>query len=62
MSKNFHELDQAKRHLRMAEIKLGMGEIKECKAEITAANKLLTQVEKDRNGKYDEKSQSSREG
>lgn len=62
MSKNFHELDQAKRHLRMAEIKLGMGEIKECKAEITAANKLLTQVEKDRNGKRDEKSQSSREG
>lgn len=51
MSKHFHELDQAKRHLRMAEIKLGMGEIKECKAEITAANKLLTQVEKDRNAK-----------
>jgi len=62
MSKNFHELDKIKRHLRMADIKLGMGNIKECKAEVTAANKLLTQVEKDRNGKHDEKSQSSREG
>lgn len=62
MSKNFHELDKIKRHLRMAEIKLGMGAIKECKQEVAAANKLLGQVEKDRNGKHDKASEPSWEG
>ena len=62
MSKNFHEIDRAKRHIRMADIQIGSGEIKKCKAELNAALKLLNQVEKARNGKHDETSESSGEG
>ena len=53
MSKNFHEIDKAKSHIRMADIKLGMGDWKESKAELNAALKLLTKVEKEKNGKHD---------
>lgn len=62
MSKNFHELDKVKRHIRMADLKLSIGEWKECKAELSAATKLLTQVEKEQNGKHDQTSEPSREG
>jgi hypothetical protein len=62
MSKHFHELDQVKRHLRMADIKLSMENLKECKAEITAASKILTALEKGKNGKHEQASEPSREG
>lgn len=61
MSKNFHEIDRAKRHIRMADIKLGMGDWKESKAELNAALKLLNQVEKEKNGKHDKASEPSGE-
>jgi len=62
MSKNFHELDKVKRHIRMADLQLSIGKWKECKAELSAANKLLTQVEKEQNGKHEQASEPSREG
>lgn len=62
MSKHFHELDRIKRHLRMAELKLSMEKLKECKAEITAASKLLNELEKIKNGKHEQKNEPSREG
>ena len=60
MSKNFHELDKVKRHIRMADLKLSIGENKECKAELNAAVKLLNAVEKAKNGKHDETDQPGR--
>jgi len=62
MSKNFHEMDRIKRHVRMADIKLGMGDCKECKAELNAAIKLLNFIEKSKNGKHEQADESSREG
>lgn len=62
MSKNFHELDKVKRHIRMADLQLSIGKWKECKAELSAANKLLTQVEKEQNGKHDKASEPGGEG
>lgn len=53
MSKHFHEIDQSKRHIRMADIKLQMGDLKECKQELNAAIKLINSVEKANNGKHD---------
>lgn len=60
MSKFFHEIDTIKRHIRMADIKLGMKEWKECKAELNAAMKLLSKTEKDSNGKYEQESEPGR--
>ena len=60
MSKFFHEIDTIKRHIRMAEIKLGMKEWKECKAELNAAIKLLSKTEKDSNGKHEQESEPGR--
>jgi len=51
MSKNFHELDKIKRHIRMADLKLSIGHNKECKAELNAAVKLLNAIEKPKNDK-----------
>lgn len=62
MSKYFHELDAIKRHLRMAELKLSMENLKECKVEINAASKLITQLEKTKNGKHEQESEPGREG
>jgi len=59
MSKNFHDLDKIKRHLRMADLKLSMENLKECKAEIESAVSIIDMLEK-ANGKHDETPKPSR--
>jgi biotin-(acetyl-CoA carboxylase) ligase len=60
MSKFFHEIDEIKRHIRMADIKLSMKDWKECKAELNAAVRLLGKTEKTANGKHEQESESGR--
>lgn len=60
MSKFFHEIDEIKRHIRMADIKLSMKDWKECKAELNAAVRLLSKTEKTANGKHEQESESGR--
>lgn len=60
MSKFFHEIDEIKRHIRMADIKLSMKDWKECKAELNAAIRVLSKTEKVANGKHEQENESSR--
>lgn len=60
MSKFFHEIDEIKRHIRMADIKLSMKDWKECKAELNSAVRLLSKTEKVANGKHEQENESGR--
>ena len=66
MSKNFHEIEQLRKILRVADINITDKDFPQAKSALSMAVKLLNQITmsktgKESNGKYDKKAEPSRQ-